>query len=82
MAEICYFVTIFILVRNIVGRVFGPVRFLIPVFQLYYILSFYRKFPSHLSKSYYSEDRTPDDDPTLFGYTPFGMISKKHGVKF
>jgi hypothetical protein len=26
--------------------------------------------------------RTPDDDPTSFSYTPFGMISKKHGVKF
>ena len=36
MAEICYFFTIFILVRNIVGCVFGPVRFLIPVFQLNY----------------------------------------------
>ena len=35
-----------------------------------------------LHNSYCSEDRTPDDDPTSFGYTPFGMISKKHGVKF
>ena len=50
MAEICYFVPIFILVCTIVGSVFGSVRFLIPVFQLNYILSFYRKFPSHFSE--------------------------------
>jgi hypothetical protein len=33
------------------------------------------------SKSNYWEDLDPYDDPTSFGYTPFGMISKKHGVK-
>jgi hypothetical protein len=38
MAEIWYFVTIFILVRNIVGSVFGPVRFLLPVCRLSWFL--------------------------------------------
>ena len=41
-----------------------------------------RMLRKKIFKSYYSEDRTPDDDPTSFSYTPFGMISKKHGVKF
>jgi hypothetical protein len=38
MAEIWYFVTIFILVRNIVGSAFGPVRCLIPVCRLSWFL--------------------------------------------
>jgi hypothetical protein len=36
MAEIWYFATIFILVRNIVGSVFGPVRFLFADLVGYY----------------------------------------------
>jgi hypothetical protein len=46
--EACwYFVTIFILVRNIVGSVFGPVRFLLPVCRLGWFLS--RKLRRNIS---------------------------------
>ena len=53
MAEIWYFVTIFILVRNIVGSVFGPARFLLPVCRLgwfLYTLNIYAHFSSHFSQ--------------------------------
>jgi hypothetical protein len=53
MAEIWYFVTIFILVRNIVGSVFGPARFLLPVCRLgwfLYTLNIYAHFSSHFSR--------------------------------
>ena len=53
MAEIWYLVTIFILVRNIVGSVFGPVKFLLPVCQLswfLYKLNIYAHFLSHFSQ--------------------------------
>jgi hypothetical protein len=45
MAEIWYFATIFILVRNIVGSVFGPVRFLFAD-----LVGYYTHFSSHNSK--------------------------------
>ena len=53
MAEIWYFVTIFILVRNIVGSVFGPVIFLLPVCRrswFFYTLNIYAHFSSHFSQ--------------------------------
>jgi hypothetical protein len=47
MAEIWYFITIFILVCNIVGSVFGPVGFLLPVCRpswFLYTLNIYAHF--------------------------------------
>ena len=50
MAEILYLVTNFILVPHIVGSVFEPFRFLLPVFRLswfLYTLNIYAHFSSH-----------------------------------
>ena len=53
MAEIWYLVTSFIYVPHIVGSVFGPVRFLLPVCRLswfLYTLNIYAHFSSHFSQ--------------------------------
>ena len=53
MAEIWYLVTSFISVCHIVGSVFGPVRFLLPVCWLgwfLYTLNIYAHFSSHFSQ--------------------------------
>ena len=55
MAEIWYLVTSFIYVCHIVGSVFGPVRFLLPVCRLCWFLytlniPVYANFSSHLSQ--------------------------------
>jgi hypothetical protein len=51
MAEIWYFITIFILVCNIVGSVFGPVGFLLPVCRpswFLYTVNIYAHFSQQL----------------------------------
>ena len=53
MTRIWYLVTSFILVPHIVGRVFGPIRFLLPVCQLcwfLYTLNIYAHISSHFSR--------------------------------
>jgi hypothetical protein len=53
MTGIWYLVTSFILVCHIVGNVFGPIRFLLPVCRLswfLYTLNIYAHFSSHFSQ--------------------------------
>jgi hypothetical protein len=53
MTEIWYLVTSFIYVPHIVGRVFGPIRFLLPVCRLcwfLYTLNVYAHFSLHFSQ--------------------------------
>jgi hypothetical protein len=60
MAEIWYLVTSIIQVYHIVGSVFGPVRFLLPVCRLswsLYTLNIYAHFSSHFSQQLLQEVR-------------------------
>jgi hypothetical protein len=53
MTQIWYLVTSFISVPHIVGSVFGPIRFLLPVYRLgwfLYTLNIYTHFSSHFSQ--------------------------------
>ena len=67
MAEIWYLVTSVIQVYHIVGSVFGPVRFLLPVCRLSWLLytfNIYAHFSLHFSQQLFSID----DRNLIFGH--------------